>query len=245
MPLHTRYSQPLASRSGHKPITRKVSAFTLIELLVVIAIIAILASILFPVFARARDNARRASCQSNLKQVGLAIAQYTQDYDEKMVPVILLSPTMLYPQLIQPYLKSEQVMVCPSIGIIGSQAPLIGNPAYGMNIKMQNGATGGGGYASLTSLSIAAMNNPSELLVLVENANFTEPLGGYYSTWYNVTTGVNPWINNIRIPAKTHFDGPNVLFADGHVKWYLQEKIINPPASVAAADWRLWEPTAP
>src|SRR3954466_4926477 len=103
-------SQSRPEYSPPRGFARK--GFTLIELLVVIAIIAILAAILFPVFARARDNARRAACQSNLKQVGLAIAQYTQDYDEKMVPVILLSPTMLYPQLIQPYLKSEQVMVC-------------------------------------------------------------------------------------------------------------------------------------
>ncbi len=68
----------------NKPNTPKTcSAFTLIELLVVIAIIAILAAILFPVFARARENARRSSCQSNLKQIGLGIMQYTQDYDEK------------------------------------------------------------------------------------------------------------------------------------------------------------------
>ena len=60
------------------------SAFTLIELLVVIAIIAILAAILFPVFGRARENARRSSCQSNMKQVGIALMQYTQDYDERL-----------------------------------------------------------------------------------------------------------------------------------------------------------------
>jgi prepilin-type N-terminal cleavage/methylation domain-containing protein len=64
--------------------TNKQKAFTLVELLVVIAIIAILAAILFPVFARARESARRASCQSNLKQIGLGVMRYTQDYDERM-----------------------------------------------------------------------------------------------------------------------------------------------------------------
>lgn len=109
-------------------------AFTLIELLVVIAIIAILAAILFPVFARARENARRASCQSNLKQLGLAIHQYIQDYDEKLPFGIITrapaaaqvwtsqkycdgalgGPTSTYMDCITPYVKNEQIYQCPS-----------------------------------------------------------------------------------------------------------------------------------
>src|SRR6185436_12145569 len=75
-------SRALSRRSFTQGFTR--SGFSLIELLVVIAIIAILAAILFPVFGRARENARRSSCQSNLKQIGLGVAQYLQDYDERL-----------------------------------------------------------------------------------------------------------------------------------------------------------------
>jgi prepilin-type N-terminal cleavage/methylation domain-containing protein/prepilin-type processing-associated H-X9-DG protein len=93
-------------------------AFTLIELLVVIAIIAILAAILFPVFARARENARRASCQSNLKQIGLGIMQYTQDYDERL-PMRQYNNSDYgvansWRRVMQPYVKSSQLFSCPS-----------------------------------------------------------------------------------------------------------------------------------
>lgn len=96
------------------PKTR--SAFTLIELLVVIAIIAILAAILFPVFARARENARRSSCQSNLKQIGLGFEQYKNDYDQYYpgVGAGAVGATVFWPSLIQPYIKSTQIFVCPS-----------------------------------------------------------------------------------------------------------------------------------
>src|SRR5215216_6607048 len=92
--------------------SRAMKGFTLVELLVVIAIIAILAAILFPVFSRARENARRSSCQSNLKQLGLGMAQYVQDYDERFVS--WRSTTTGWAELLQPYVKSTQVLQCPS-----------------------------------------------------------------------------------------------------------------------------------
>ncbi|RYX83433.1 DUF1559 domain-containing protein [bacterium] len=105
------------------PVTsfKQRSAFTLIELLVVIAIIAILAAILFPVFARARENARKTSCLSNIKQMSLGVMQYVQDYDEKY-PMAYNYPNNAgssggyshWSGMIQPYTKSEQMFVCPS-----------------------------------------------------------------------------------------------------------------------------------
>src|SRR5690606_16874149 len=112
------------------------SAFTLIELLVVIAIIAILASILFPVFARARENARRASCQSNLKQIALAQMQYSQDYDEKLLRNAIYDDppgsssnygTWMY--VVQPYIKSVQIFTCPSV----ANAVYTGQPSTTQN----------------------------------------------------------------------------------------------------------------
>jgi prepilin-type N-terminal cleavage/methylation domain-containing protein/prepilin-type processing-associated H-X9-DG protein len=101
-------SDPRHSRSRH--------AFTLIELLVVIAIIAILAAILFPVFAQAREKARQTSCLSNLKQIGIALTMYQSDYDSMYPPSQLGTGTNIvsWPSMIQPYIKNEQVFVCPS-----------------------------------------------------------------------------------------------------------------------------------
>lgn len=107
---------PIKSRRNNSRKTNKCaySAFTLIELLVVIAIIAILAAILFPVFGRARENARRSSCQSNLKQVGLGFIQYTQDYDNYLPATQTSSPTKTWPTLTDPYVKGAQLYICPS-----------------------------------------------------------------------------------------------------------------------------------
>src|SRR5256885_1266838 len=99
-------------------------AFTLIELLVVIAIIAILAAILFPVFAQAREKARGISCVSNMKQLGTALQMYLQDFDERVLPRYQACPStgpaptpdapLLWTNTIQPYVKNTGIMVCPS-----------------------------------------------------------------------------------------------------------------------------------
>lgn len=97
------------------------SGFTLVELLTVVAIIAVLAAVLFPVFARARESARRSSCQSNLKQIGLAGMQYTADYDGCLPPAVMAHgadpgsvSTQTFVDLLQPYVKNLQIFVCPS-----------------------------------------------------------------------------------------------------------------------------------
>ena len=97
-------------------MNRKANAFTLIELLVVIAIIAILAAILFPVFAQAREKARSASCLSNMKQLGLALNMYQQDYDGTLMQTTYEDPTLKihWSFILQPYVKNVGIFVCPS-----------------------------------------------------------------------------------------------------------------------------------
>ena len=141
-----------AFRTRRTAAFSKPRGFTLIELLVVIAIIAILAAILFPVFARARENARRASCSSNLKQIGLGLLQYSQDYDEQM-PLEFFGPDndisgwgghYKWMDAIYPYVKSEQIFDCPSdtFGTLGG----VGNRSNSLYKYHPGDASNGGGY---------------------------------------------------------------------------------------------------
>ncbi len=218
------------------------SGFTLIELLVVIATIAILAAILFPVFARARENARRASCMSNMKQIGLGWNMYIQDYDENMV-------TYAYPSFpggvhawqygwqaaLYPYIRSTQVFICPSAYKISSVASNSCDPTYVSTTAFGSGSYGinyaylarwtsaaplpAGQDIRLIDSNIAIIEKPSETVALTEITG----LGSYGSTYYPsiwgsayTSCGGSTYGDQL---GMWHFDGTNTLFTDGHVKW--------------------------
>ena len=201
--------------------TRPARGFTLIELLVVIAIIAILAAILFPVFARARENARRASCQSNLKQIGLGIMQYTQDYDEKF-PLYNWAGSSVplghggWAYNLQPYLKSEQIFQCPSESTGPADMGVTGYADYNYNLFL--GYTGSAPYGSINN--IAALTQPALTVVFMD---YTANTGYSWTTGVtsnNCSTGCTPALATFPSPAaQRHLDGQNFAFADGHVKW--------------------------
>jgi prepilin-type N-terminal cleavage/methylation domain-containing protein/prepilin-type processing-associated H-X9-DG protein len=156
----------------------KPGGFTLIELLVVIAIIAILAAILFPVFARARENARKASCQSNMKQLGLGFMQYTQDYDERYMVAHMGYQTpqgisATWDVLLQPYIKSLQVTQCPS----DSASNRVDSPLYGANAYRTYSMPANFDQEWRTLSSIP---RPAETLLLVERRSCGDGTANWY-----------------------------------------------------------------
>ena len=180
----------MPSTSSHPgtPPAHRSHGFTLIELLVVIAIIAILAAILFPVFARARENARRSSCQSNLKQLALGVMQYTQDYDEKF-PYVEMQPGtdgmttsnfILWTDVIQPYMKSFQLIRCLSSTKNNAPAEPVGRPSV-VNANLSYGAASGGNAlyafthepANGPPTAIAAFTNSAETLLMGDRNDIT------------------------------------------------------------------------
>ena len=154
-------------------------AFTLIELLVVIAIIALLAAILFPVFAQAREKARTATCQSNLKQLGIGILQYTQDYDEAY-PLCWtgsFNGTSFNPieNLLDPYLKSAQIWKCPSRPSTGYSGNAVtsrsdyGYHAYLFGSDFSNSAS------NALSTRLSSIAAPAQELIMTDISNVIIP----------------------------------------------------------------------
>ena len=188
--------------------SRRSAAFTLIELLVVIAIIAILAAILFPVFAQAREKARQTSCLSNTRQYSLANLMYIQDNDESFPMSAYLNVTCVatFYQVVAPYVKNEQITQCPSEREAIKVADLVGAPcaatppftSYVVNsILFANGF-----YPGVATISLGAINRPAETITLYDG---------------NVTFGAGPG-EQIQLAQARHTGTFSAAFADGHVK---------------------------
>ncbi len=209
-------------------VTRR-RGFTLIELLVVIAIIAILAAILFPVFAKAREKARSISCLSNLKQQGLAALQYVQDYDETF-------PAYSgWKGKFDPYMKSQNLWICPS------RKNLPWYYGQGFNLGLATPVV----VAGYSQQSLAAIQSISHKILWPEwdRCNAGPPVGptGLFdggATCYWAATRV-------------HTDGSNVMFGDGHAKWMKPEQYHSTmdhedgsghplPAGAVAVSERTW-----
>jgi prepilin-type N-terminal cleavage/methylation domain-containing protein len=226
-------------------VLSKNHGFTLIELLVVIAIIGILAVILFPVFARARENARRTSCVSNLKQIGLGTMQYLQDNDERFPPPFdgpwggpyKTQTTSGMPgrtfatsdgnpggnwvswmDMIYPYVKSVQIFVCPS-----ATAP-VDNPSYGYNQGISGAARPE--YGSIPAYSppaaAAEIQRQSEVIMHFDYNSAFAALGNA-NNYRNYAEDTNPNTRRVMAP---HFDGTSFSFADGHAKWMMPSRVI-------------------
>ncbi|MDI9583881.1 MAG: prepilin-type N-terminal cleavage/methylation domain-containing protein [Acidobacteriota bacterium] len=197
--------------------------FTLIELLVVIAIIAILAAILFPVFARAREKARQSSCLSNVKQLMLAHAQYMQDYDGFTCPSYLVngaSPYTIWYDHLTPYMKNQGIVICPSDPTRGAGTVSASNIGYGWNYYWLTYAPPGrtAGYNNTVTGFFTAHESkvaqPADTIVLGDSRDnldyviYPHALGTNYS------------------PDPRHNEGCNMGFLDGHAKWMRHNEAI-------------------
>lgn len=213
--------------------------FTLIELLVVIAIIAILAAILFPVFAKAREKARQASCLSNLKQIGMGLMMYAQDFDERLPATYqdmvggIDWPLYSWRGAMYPYVKNSQLFVCPSDSAPGADPSpnSLGPVSYAANDRVMLANRGP------VSNTIGDITEPANTLMV-----FDSWMASRWCAWWNSDPSGNNWGCEARpsglvVPVggsaaltndlSRHNGGFNAAMCDGHAKWFKS----------GAADW--------
>lgn len=211
----------------------KRRGFTLIELLVVIAIIAILAAILFPVFAKAREKARTASCQSNLKQIGIALKMYVQDYDETGPNAYYAvgSQVMYFVNQLHPYIKNKQLWACPSEkgGGIGEASDIYTGAdtgSWNTNDAVRYTLSG-----LVIGLDDAKILSPASMFAAWDASSY------YWRREHDSYAGNNgpgtagydcmrPGMSTATLSDDgRHSDGNNYLYVDGHVKWLAQTAV--------------------
>lgn len=186
----------------------KKSAFTLIELLVVIAIIAILAAILFPVFAQAREKARQTQCLSNVRQYATAQLMYIQDYDEMFPFSAFLNGACVgtFQWAVAPYVKNDQLTLCPSEKDAMNVQLLVGAPCPGtppMNSYVVNPALFTNGFfPGATTVALAAINRPADTIMTYDG---------------NVTSGAGPG-QQVQLVQARHSNTFSASYVDGHAK---------------------------
>lgn len=221
----------------------RTRGFTLIELLVVIAIIAILAAILFPVFARTKEKARQAACSSNLQQMGLAFASYRVDYDGKLPAMAYMAPDRVpyrWIHCVYPYVNNDQIFECPSNEVAkdanDQSRPNRNSPLpetsylYALgSVMAQRGAI----------LSETAIKDPAGTYMVMDGWYFegsgaaaswnafmfyftgegNTPVPQTFASWVNNQT--TTYVNSLQVldRMRRHNDGVNVAFYDGHVKF--------------------------
>jgi prepilin-type N-terminal cleavage/methylation domain-containing protein/prepilin-type processing-associated H-X9-DG protein len=208
----------------------KRRGFTLIELLVVIAIIAILAAILFPVFAKAREKARQTSCLSNVKQLALAIQMYVGDYDETLPRGTDWGNGLShyqFPDLLNPYIKNANIWACPSYsqnwpkypappgGGNGWWSTILGPMSYGLNYRLM---------PTWRERRLGECKAPAETWVIGDSVSFDVCWGRWEALAYASLCG---WQTPCGSPNTVwqnaensrHNGGENIAFLDGHAKW--------------------------
>jgi prepilin-type N-terminal cleavage/methylation domain-containing protein/prepilin-type processing-associated H-X9-DG protein len=232
-------THPMVSHrcSRNKPMLQRPCGFTLIELLVVIAIIAILAAILFPVFAQARDKARQTACLSNAKQVGTGLMMYAQDYDEAIVPYFITYPSttggfgsnVMFTRLLDPYIKNMNVWTCPSALDISAAQTSIRSIGMNVNVGVQVPPP-----APRINYYLPDIAEPASLIVMGDAQPLTiDSLANPNVTGFQACSAVKAEIAGTKPPSTNahftrHANGAVFTFADGHAKWMKARNTIIP-----------------